>query len=90
MRSCVCVPEACDVRIVIVAILEKKLTLMFGILGRIQRMRVKDCTANSRVWGRPRTRMFKVRMTGLSRAAWQAAGDGMFGKPLSQIVWQAV
>ena len=85
-----CVPETCDVRIVIVAILKKKLTLMFGILGRIQRKRVKDCTANWRVWGRPRTRMFKVRMTGLSRAAWQAAGDGMFGKPLSQIVWQAV
>ena len=45
-----CVPEACDVRIVIVAILDKKLTLMFGIPGRIQRMRVKDCIANSRVW----------------------------------------
>ena len=45
------VPEACDVRIVIAAILEEKLVLMFGIPGRIQRMRVKDCTANSRVWG---------------------------------------
>ena len=30
---CVCVPEACDVRIVIAAILEKKLVLMFGIHG---------------------------------------------------------
>ena len=28
---CVCVPEACDVRIVTAAILEKKLVLMFGI-----------------------------------------------------------
>ena len=28
---CVCVPEACDVRIVIAAILKKKLVLMFGI-----------------------------------------------------------
>ena len=52
---CVCVPEACDVRIVIAAILKKKLILLFGVLGRIQRMRVKDCTANSRAWGRPRT-----------------------------------
>ena len=33
MRACVCVPEACDVRIVIAAILEKKLVLMFGIHG---------------------------------------------------------
>ena len=34
MRSlCVCVPEACDVRIVIAAILETKLVLMFGIHG---------------------------------------------------------
>ena len=28
-----CVPETCDVRIVIAAILEKKLILLFGILG---------------------------------------------------------
>ena len=28
-----CVPEACDVRILIAAILEKKLVLMFGIHG---------------------------------------------------------
>ena len=33
MRSCVCVPEACKVRIVIAAILKKKLVLMFGIPG---------------------------------------------------------
>ena len=30
---CVCVPEACDIRIVIAAILEKKLVLMLGIPG---------------------------------------------------------
>ena len=29
----VCVPEACDIRIVIAAILEQKLKLMFGIQG---------------------------------------------------------
>ena len=52
---CVCVLEACDVRIVIAAILEENLMRMFGIPVRIQRMRVKDCTANSRAWGRPRT-----------------------------------
>ena len=33
MRGCVCVPDACDVRIVIAAILEEKLVLMFGIPG---------------------------------------------------------
>ena len=29
----VCVPEACDIRIVIAAILKKKLVLLFGITG---------------------------------------------------------
>ena len=38
-----CVPEACDVRIVIAAILKEKLILLFEIPGRIQKMRVKVC-----------------------------------------------
>ena len=57
---CVCVPEACDVRIVIAVILEKKLVLMFGIHGRIQMMNSEDAserlkTENSRAWRCPRT-----------------------------------
>ena len=59
---CVCVPEACDVRIVIAAILKMKLVLMFGIHGWVQMMNSEDerlYTANSRAWGRPRTWMFK-------------------------------
>ena len=64
-----CVPEACDVRIVIAAILKEKLILLFGIPGRIQKMRVKVCIQQIRERGDARAH----ECSGLSRTAWQAA-----------------
>ena len=46
-----CVLEACDVRIMVAAILKEKLILLFGVLGRIQKMRVKVCTQQIRERG---------------------------------------
>ena len=62
----VCVPEACDVRVTVAAILKEKLTFKSpdeidtavwnpdtgSTLVRMecQRVRVIDCTANSRAW----------------------------------------
>ena len=68
-----CVPEACDVRIVIAAILKEKSILLFGVPGRIQRMRVKGLYSKFESVGTPAHINVQVRLSGLSRAAWQAA-----------------
>ena len=98
----VCVPEACNVRIVI-GDFEKEVGIDVWNPGWAQRdefrwmsskrwvQMYECCTAKFESAGTSaRTWMFKIRMTSLSRNAWRAVWDGMLGKPLCQNVCQAV
>ena len=77
-----CVPEACDDRIMVAAILKEKLILLFGVPGRIQKMRVKVCAEQIRERGDARAHECSSVNVGLE--------PGCLASRLSRTAWRAV